>query len=109
MVASEVVSDAGVNMEVELLAEGCLTKDMDFEDHATEEGFSTEEPPTFRATPGNTFDHMFNSNMNSSPLMRKSPTPSSSDSDHTFFTPPSNNLTMLNYKHSFSPLNLQPL
>lgn len=59
---------------------GCVVEALVVKDQVAEEGFSAEEPLTIEAASGDSLDPIFNSSLNSSPLLRKSPTSSSSES-----------------------------
>lgn len=78
IVAYEVVPEASTtNVDPR---KGCADGDLIVKDHTTEEGFSTKKPITVEATSCDSLNLLFNSTPNSSLLIRKSSTPSSSES-----------------------------
>lgn len=65
-----------------------MTQDMDH----------VEEPLSIEATSGNSFGPLFDLNLNSSPIMRKSLTPTSFESYQTSVPPHSNNLAIIPFQ-----------
>lgn len=63
-----------VCVEAKVGTEEHVEEDLDLEDHDVEEGFTAEVSLSNNVSAGISFDPLFNPNMNSYPLMRKSPT-----------------------------------
>lgn len=108
IVVSEVILEAGTTMEAKADTgneKGCVVEDIVFEDQAVEDGFTTEDPLIVEFISCYSFDPLFNSSLNSSQLLRKSLTPSSSKSyEHTFFPsikqPSYHKIPTFNFPHS---------